>query len=120
MKIGLEIHIQLPTRTKLFCSCSTAGDEVNSSVCPICLGFPGSRPMLNRRALEMGISIAKFLNCTISERVWFSRKTYFYPDLVKNFQITQYETPWGGMATSPSGGAGSAYGRSTSRRTPVV
>ncbi len=95
MKIGLEIHIQLPTRTKLFCSCSTAGDEVNSSVCPICLGFPGSRPMLNRRALEMGISIAKFLNCTISERVWFSRKTYFYPDLVKNFQITQYETPLG-------------------------
>ena len=95
MKIGLEIHIQLPTRSKLFCSCSTAGDEVNSSVCPICLGFPGSRPMLNRRALEMGVSIAKFLNCTITEKVWFSRKTYFYPDLAKNYQITQYETPLG-------------------------
>ena len=95
MKIGLEIHIQLPTRTKLFCSCSTAGDEVNSSVCPICLGFPGSRPMLNRRALEMGVSIAKFLNCQITEKVWFSRKTYFYPDLAKNYQITQYETPMG-------------------------
>ena len=95
MKIGLEIHIQLPTRTKLFCSCSTAGDEVNSSVCPICLGFPGSRPMLNRRALEMGVSIAKFLNCQIAEKVWFSRKTYFYPDLAKNYQITQYETPMG-------------------------
>ena len=95
MKIGLEIHIQLPTRTKLFCSCSTAGDEVNSSVCPICLGFPGSRPMLNRRALEMGASIAKFLNCEITDKVWFSRKTYFYPDLAKNYQITQYETPLG-------------------------
>ena len=95
MKIGLEIHIQLPTRTKLFCSCSTSGDEVNSSVCPICLGFPGSRPMLNRRALEMGVSIAKFLNCEITDKVWFSRKTYFYPDLAKNYQITQYETPLG-------------------------
>lgn len=95
MKIGLEIHIQLPTRTKLFCSCSTTGDEVNSSVCPICLGFPGARPTLNRRALEMGVAIAKFLNCTIPEKVWFSRKTYFYPDLAKNYQITQYETPMG-------------------------
>ena len=95
MKIGLEVHVQLPTRSKLFCSCSTIGDEVNASVCPICLGFPGSRPMLNRKALEMGISIAKFLNCSINEKVWFSRKTYFYPDLVKNYQITQYETPLG-------------------------
>ncbi len=95
MKIGLEIHIQLPTRSKLFCSCSTTGEEVNSSICPICLGFPGTRPSLNRRALEMGISIAKFLQCDINEKVWFSRKTYFYPDLAKNFQITQYETPLG-------------------------
>ncbi len=95
MRIGLEVHVQLPTRSKLFCSCSTSGDEVNSSVCPICLGFPGSRPRLNRKALEMGVSIAKFLNCDINEKVWFSRKTYFYPDLVKNFQITQYETPLG-------------------------
>jgi len=95
MKIGLEVHIQLPTRSKLFCTCSTGGEEPNSSVCPICLGFPGSKPSLNRRALEMGISIAKFLSCTINEKVWFSRKTYFYPDLAKNFQITQYETPLG-------------------------
>jgi len=95
MKIGLEIHVQLPTRSKLFCACSTAGEEPNSAVCPVCLGFPGSRPSLNRRALEMGVSIAKFLGCSINEEVWFSRKTYFYPDLPKNFQITQYETPLG-------------------------
>ena len=95
MKIGLEIHVQLPTRSKLFCSCSTGGGEPNSMVCPICLGFPGSRPSLNRRALEMGILITKFLNCKITDRVWFSRKTYFYPDLPKNFQITQYDSPLG-------------------------
>jgi len=95
MKIGLEIHVQLPTRSKLFCGCSTSGDAPNSSVCPICLGFPGSRPFLNRRALEMGVLIAKFLNCQITDRVWFARKTYFYPDLPKNFQITQYDTPLG-------------------------
>ena len=100
MKIGLEIHIQLPTRTKLFCSCSTTGDEVNSSVCPICLGFPGARPTLNRRALEMGVAIAKFLNCTIPEKVWFSRKTYFYPDLAKTIRSLSTRHRWGGTATS--------------------
>jgi aspartyl-tRNA(Asn)/glutamyl-tRNA(Gln) amidotransferase subunit B len=95
MKIGLEIHVQLPTRSKLFCGCSTSGEAPNSSVCPVCLGLPGSRPFLNRQALEMGIVIAKFLNCIIHDRVWFARKTYFYPDLPKNFQITQYDTPLG-------------------------
>jgi aspartyl-tRNA(Asn)/glutamyl-tRNA(Gln) amidotransferase subunit B len=95
MRIGLEIHVQLPTRSKLFCGCSTSGDAPNSSVCPVCLGFPGSRPFLNRRALEMGVLIAKFLNCKMSDRVWFARKTYFYPDLPKNFQITQYDSPLG-------------------------
>lgn len=95
MKVGLEVHVQLPTRSKLFCSCSTTAEDVNSSICPVCLGFPGSRPVLNRRALEMGILIAKFLNCRITPRIWFSRKTYFYPDLPKNFQITQYESPVG-------------------------
>lgn len=95
MKIGLEIHVQLPTKSKLFCSCSTSGSTPNSSVCPICLGLPGSRPFLNRQALEMGVLIAKFLNCKISDRVWFARKTYFYPDLPKNFQITQYDSPLG-------------------------
>lgn len=95
MKIGLEIHVQLPTRSKLFCGCSTSGDAPNSSVCPVCLGLPGSRPFLNRQALEMGVLIAKFLNCKIADRVWFARKTYFYPDLPKNFQITQYDSPLG-------------------------
>lgn len=104
MRIGLEIHVQLPTRSKLFCPCSTAGEDVNSAVCPVCLGFPGSRPSLNRRALEMGVGIAKFLHCDINEKVWFSRKTYFYPDLPKNFQITQYESPLGTAGRFDVGG----------------
>jgi len=95
MKIGLEVHVQLPTKSKLFCSCSTSAEEPNSSICPTCLGFPGSRPSLNRRALEMGVEIARFLDCKIPEEVWFSRKTYFYPDLPKNFQITQYDSALG-------------------------
>ena len=95
MKIGLEMHFQLPTRSKLFCSCPTTSAEPNHNVCPVCLGYPGSRPSLNRKALEAGLSIARFLDCRIEERVWFSRKTYFYPDLPKNFQITQYESPLG-------------------------
>jgi aspartyl-tRNA(Asn)/glutamyl-tRNA(Gln) amidotransferase subunit B len=95
MKIGLEIHVQLPTRSKLFCSCPTTADEPNSSVCPTCLGFPGSRPVLNRRALEMAVQIARFLECRVASEIWFSRKTYFYPDLPKHFQITQYDSPVG-------------------------
>ena len=95
VKIGLEIHVQLPTRSKLFCSCSTSAEEPNSSICPTCLGFPGSRPVLNRKALEMGVQIARYLECQMAAEVWFSRKTYFYPDLPKNFQITQYDSPLG-------------------------
>ncbi|MCE5296746.1 MAG: Asp-tRNA(Asn)/Glu-tRNA(Gln) amidotransferase subunit GatB [Euryarchaeota archaeon] len=95
MRIGLEVHLQLPTRSKLFCSCPTNGDAPNTSVCPTCLGLPGSKPVLNRKALELGIMIAKFLDCRINDRIWFSRKTYFYPDLPKHFQITQYESPVG-------------------------
>ena len=96
MKIGLEIHVQLPTKTKMFCSCPTEGDEQpNSRVCPTCLGLPGSKPSLNKRAVELGLTIAKVLGCTIPERTWFSRKTYFYPDLCKHFQTTQYDMPIG-------------------------
>lgn len=96
MRIGLEVHVQLPTRSKMFCSCSTStSDEPNTNVCPTCLGMPGSRPSMNRAALEIGLKIAKMLDCEIPERTWFSRKTYFYPDLSKHFQVTQYETPIG-------------------------
>jgi aspartyl-tRNA(Asn)/glutamyl-tRNA(Gln) amidotransferase subunit B len=95
MKIGLEIHVQLPTRSKLFCSCPTTAEEPNSSICPTCLGFPGSRPVLNRKALEMAVQIARFLQCRMASEIWFSRKTYFYPDLPKHFQITQYDSPVG-------------------------
>ncbi|MCQ2052614.1 MAG: Asp-tRNA(Asn)/Glu-tRNA(Gln) amidotransferase subunit GatB [archaeon] len=96
MKIGLEIHVQLPTKSKMFCSCPTTGTEtVNTHICPGCLGLPGSRPSLNKKALELGLTIAKKLKCTIPETTWFSRKTYFYPDLCKHFQITQHDTPIG-------------------------
>ncbi|TRO61884.1 Asp-tRNA(Asn)/Glu-tRNA(Gln) amidotransferase subunit GatB, partial [Candidatus Bathyarchaeota archaeon] len=93
--IGLEIHVQLKTLSKLFCSCSIDIDdkEPNTMVCPICLGYPGSKPMLNKRALEHGITIAQSLNSSVIPVIRFSRKNYFYPDMAKNFQITQYEVP---------------------------
>ena len=94
-KIGLEVHIQLLTESKLFCSCSTEHEEKepNSNTCPICLGFPGSKPRVNRRAIEHGIVVSKALNCEVLPEIRFSRKSYFYPDMPKNFQITQYEVP---------------------------
>ena len=93
--MGLEIHVQLLTKSKLFCSCSTkyGGKEPNANTCPICLGFPGSKPKVNRKAIEQGIKISVALNCEISPEIYFSRKSYFYPDMPKNFQITQYEIP---------------------------
>ena len=81
----------LPTRSKLFCSCSTEGAEPNSSICPICMGFPGSKPMLNKGAVEAAIGIANALHCPINKRISFVRKVYFYPDLPKSYQITQME-----------------------------
>jgi len=92
--IGLEVHAQLLTRTKIFCGCSTRfGDAPNSNVCPVCLGLPGTLPVLNKRAVEMGIRAALALNCTVRERSRFARKNYFYPDLPKGYQISQYELP---------------------------
>lgn len=92
--IGLEIHVQLPTKSKLFCTCpNKTSDDPNSIVCPICLGMPGSKPATNRRALELACIAAKTLHCRPLEKTWFSRKTYFYPDLAKDFQITQFEAP---------------------------
>ena len=89
MRIGLEVHTGLPTRSKLFCSCRTYVEEPNTAICPICTGMPGSKPMLNREALVFSVGMAKALNCSVLDRVSFVRKVYFYPDLPKSFQITQ-------------------------------
>jgi aspartyl-tRNA(Asn)/glutamyl-tRNA(Gln) amidotransferase subunit B len=93
--IGLEIHAYLNTDSKLFCSCSTDsnGAEPNSKVCPICLGHPGCKPVLNAKAVELATKIGLALNCQINKDFFFSRKTYFYPDMAMNYQITQYEVP---------------------------
>jgi len=94
VKIGLEVHIQLLTDSKLFCGCPNRFiQEPNMYVCETCLGFPGSKPRLNAKALEAATKVALALNCKIHEQSLFARKTYFYPDMSKNFQITQYEAP---------------------------
>ncbi|KAF5057113.1 Aspartyl/glutamyl-tRNA(Asn/Gln) amidotransferase subunit B [anaerobic digester metagenome] len=93
--IGLEIHCQLDTRTKLFCGCSTdyRDDGPNTHVCPVCLGLPGTMPAVNRRAVEFALRVAKAFHCEIPEECEFARKNYFYPDLPKGYQITQYDRP---------------------------
>jgi len=103
--IGLECHVQLDTESKLFCSCPTTAEQPNSSCCEICLGMPGSKPVLNKKALDYALAVSLALNCHVNSEFFFSRKTYFYPDMSKNFQITQYEIPVGvnGFLTLSSG-----------------
>lgn len=92
--IGLEVHVHLKTQTKAFCGCSTEfGREPNSQVCPVCLGFPGSLPVLNKVAFDYAIKVALALSCKVQEYTKFDRKNYFYPDLPKNYQISQYDLP---------------------------
>ena len=92
--IGLEVHVQLETETKIFCGCSTEpAEEPNTRTCPVCLGLPGSLPVLNEAAVEAAVKVGKALDATIPEETRFHRKNYYYPDLPKNFQITQYDEP---------------------------
>jgi aspartyl-tRNA(Asn)/glutamyl-tRNA(Gln) amidotransferase subunit B len=92
--IGLEVHVQLATETKIFCSCPTSfGAPPNTNVCPVCLGLPGALPVLSKRAVELAMKAALALNCTVNPLSRFARKNYFYPDLPKGYQISQYDQP---------------------------
>ncbi len=93
--MGLECHVNILSKSKLFCNSPTSYEnyEPNEATCPVCLGYPGSKPMLNKKIVESALMVAKALNCEVSPVMFFSRKSYFYPDMPKNFQITQYEIP---------------------------
>lgn len=94
--IGLETHVELSTETKMFCGCKLSfGEKPNTYTCPVCLGHPGSLPVVNKKAIESAVKIALALNCSISEHTIFHRKNYFYPDMPKNYQISQYDLPVG-------------------------
>ncbi len=96
VKIGLEVHVGLATESKLFCACPTYGtDNPNSRVCPVCLGYPGSRPVPNSRAIQQALALCHAVKSKVDSEVLFSRKCYFYPDMPRNYQITQFEKPLG-------------------------
>ena len=122
--LGLEVHVELNTASKMFCGCSTAfGADPNTQVCPVCLGLPGSLPVVNAIAVESAIRIGLALNCSIAEWCRFARKNYFYPDMPKNFQISQYDEPiaYDGWTEVVLDGevTGSASSGPTWRRTPA-
>src|SRR6201998_1124820 len=92
--IGLEVHVQLLTASKVFCGCANKfGSEPNTNICPVCLGLPGSLPVLNAKAVEFAGLASLALNCEVRERSIFARKNYFYPDLPKGYQISQFDKP---------------------------
>ena len=94
--IGMEVHVELQTESKMFCGCKVDfGGEPNTRCCPVCLGLPGSLPVVNKRAIELMAKTALALNCTIAPQSIFHRKNYYYPDLPKNYQISQYDNPLG-------------------------
>ena len=114
--IGLEIHVQLATKTKMFCGCELSfGDEPNVHTCPVCLGHPGTLPTINEQAIRYGLMIAAALECEVAPRSIFARKNYFYPDLPKGYQISQYDVPAGRQRAASATSGSTAP---TSRRTP--
>ncbi|MDR3077544.1 MAG: Asp-tRNA(Asn)/Glu-tRNA(Gln) amidotransferase GatCAB subunit B, partial [Planctomycetota bacterium] len=101
--VGVEVHVELATASKMFCSCPNSPQDLppNHAACPVCLGLPGVLPVINREAIRLGMRAALALNCRVNESIWFERKNYIYPDLVKGYQISQYARPlgeWGWLA----------------------
>ena len=92
--IGLEVHVQLRTQSKMFCACSTRyGEPPNTQVCPVCLGYPGAMPVMNEEAIRLTVMTGLTIGSTINDYSKFDRKSYFYPDMPKNYQISQYDRP---------------------------